>query len=263
MSKPLPPDWPHVIPAATLVVFRKGRGAAAPELLMVQRAREMRFAGGAAVFPGGRIDTADYELAARIAPHSDNEVAAAQVASIRETLEETGLVVGLSAMVTAQDARDARAMLLEHGALAPVLERFGWTPDLSALVPFAHWCPRWPGAFDTRFFLADLGTGEVDVAVDATENTRLFWASAADVIARDREGDVSVIFPTLRNLERLAQFTDFAEAVENARAHPVERIAPIQEERDGEVWLLLPEGYGYPVRGQTLASAKIARPKGA
>jgi 8-oxo-dGTP pyrophosphatase MutT (NUDIX family) len=42
------------IPAATLVIFRDAAGA--PELLMVERAKAMAFAGGALVFPGGRID---------------------------------------------------------------------------------------------------------------------------------------------------------------------------------------------------------------
>ena len=43
------------IPAATLVIFRAA-GGGAPELLMVERAKEMSFAGGAMVFPGGRVD---------------------------------------------------------------------------------------------------------------------------------------------------------------------------------------------------------------
>ena len=43
------------IPAATLVVFRE-RAGTTPELLMVERAKEMRFAAGALVFPGGRVD---------------------------------------------------------------------------------------------------------------------------------------------------------------------------------------------------------------
>ena len=43
------------IPAATLVVVREPHGDP-PELLMVERAQGMAFAGGALVFPGGRID---------------------------------------------------------------------------------------------------------------------------------------------------------------------------------------------------------------
>ena len=46
-------DTPDPIPAATLVVFRKGRAAPEPEILMTIRSRTMSFAGGMAVFPGG------------------------------------------------------------------------------------------------------------------------------------------------------------------------------------------------------------------
>ena len=52
-----PSDEP--IPAATLVLVRD-RPAGPPELLMVERAAGMAFAGGALVFPGGRIDPADH-----------------------------------------------------------------------------------------------------------------------------------------------------------------------------------------------------------
>ena len=56
-------DAPPAIPAATMVIFRNSPQGRAPEVLMVQRAKEMRFAGGAAVFPGGRVDEADRVLA--------------------------------------------------------------------------------------------------------------------------------------------------------------------------------------------------------
>ena len=66
-----------------------------------------------------------------------------------------------------------------------LVQRPGWqvTPDV--LVPFARWCPMWDGSFDTRFYLADLGTGAVDITVDLTENTHLFWATAADAYTYD------------------------------------------------------------------------------
>lgn len=217
----------------------------------------MRFAGGAAVFPGGRIDPADRELAMRLgisdASAADPEQGAARIAGIRETLEETGLAIALERPVSATEASDARAFLLEQGALAPVLERFSWRLLPDRLVPFAHWCPPREGAFDTRFFLTDLGSGQVDIAVDDTENTHLFWASASEILARE---DLTVIFPTRRNLERLAQFACFEDACADAARHPIARIHPNQVDRDGEPWLMLPDGFGYPVLGQTLESAK-------
>ena len=44
------------IPAATVVIFRHAPDGGPPEILMTIRSREMVFAGGMAVFPGGRVD---------------------------------------------------------------------------------------------------------------------------------------------------------------------------------------------------------------
>lgn len=247
---------PDTIPAATVVIFRNCPNGGPPELLMVQRSKAMRSAGGAAVFPGGRIDPEDRELALCLAPEADPDMAAARVAGIRETLEETGLAIGVQGRISAAEAIDARAFLLERRALAPVLERFGWRLDLDRLVPFARWCPRWEGAFDTRFFLCDLGTGAVDITVDATENTHLFWASAAKALELADAGEISVIFPTRRNLERLALFASFAEARTQAGRFPIRTICPVKQERDGEMWLTIPEDCGYPVTAQPMATVK-------
>ncbi len=255
-DQPMPADGPKVIPAATLVIFRTATAGGPPELLMVQRAKEMRFAGGAAVFPGGRVDQADRDLARAILPEEAEEIAAARIAAIRETLEETGLMVATRGAVTAAQAAEARQMLLEDGRLAPVLDHFGWELDPERLGFFAHWCPPWEGAFDTRFFVIDLGTGAVDIQVDATENTRLFWASAAGALAMADKAEISVIFPTRRNLERLARFASHLEALDDIANHPVRRIHPRIEIRDGAEWLTIPADLGYPVDGQPRATAQ-------
>ncbi len=257
MTYPFPDVEGH-IPAATVVIFRNCPAGGPPELLMVQRAKEMRFAGGAAVFPGGRIDPADGALAAKLDPHAEIEILAARIGGIRETLEETGLAIGLSRPVSGNEAADARAMLLELGALEPVVERFGWTLAPEALVPFARWCPKAHGTFDTRFFLADLGTGAVDITVDATENTRLFWTSAAGAISLAEAGEISVIFPTRRNLDRLALFESFTEAKAHCDVTPVETVSPDMIMRGDEKWLVIPDykARGYPIEGEPLASAK-------
>lgn len=243
------------IPAATLVIFRRGPEGGPPELLMVTRATSMKFAAGAAVFPGGRVDQADRELAARLGGVEDIDEAAHRIAAIRETLEETGLGIGLSGHVDAERARQARRMLRETGALAPVLEEMNWSLDLDAIVPFARWFPkneRLSRVFDTRFYLADLGTGAVEIAVDATENTRLFWITARDALAAADRGELTVIFPTRRNLERLAKFGDFDAARRDCTTFPPRTIVPFVEEREGESWLCIPDDAGYPVTRERL-----------
>ena len=246
------------IPAATLVVFRQPSDGA-PEILMVVRSKAMSFAGGAAVFPGGRVDPADYTLASALEHScSDNDEAAHRIAAIRETLEETGLALGIREPVDEKIARNARAFVLEAGAMAPVLERFGWTLDLDRLIPFARWLPRGMShsrIFDTRFYLYDLGTGAVDIAVDQTENTKLFWVTAGDALRMADEGEISIIFPTRRNLERLAQFDRFTDAKAHAEAIPVQTITPKMGSIDGADALIIPEDAGYPVVSEPLDKA--------
>lgn len=251
-------ELPPATSAATLVIFRHDTAGGPPQLLMVERSASMRFAGGAAVFPGGRIDPADFDLARELAdPGADEDTIddlAARIAAVRETLEETGLVVGIDRAVTLDEALAARAFLLEQGTLAPVLARHEWRLVPQALTYFARWRPKHAHmrVFDTRFFLADLGTGAVELAVDATENTHLFWASAAEALRLADEGQISIIFPTRRNLERLAQFSTFGETKAHAEEVPARMLTPFMGERDGKRWLLIPEGHGYPVEGEPL-----------
>ncbi len=250
-------EAPPATPAATMVIFRNSNTAGEPpELLMVQRSSEMRFAGGAAVFPGGRVDQADFELAEALGAPDEaaRDEWAARIAAVRETIEETGLVVGMHQRATLAQAHAARAMLLEQAALAPVLAEMGWTLDIAGLVAFSRWRPkhRHIRVYDTRFYLANLGTGAVDLLVDQTENTHLFWASAAQALALADTGDIQVIFPTRRNLERLAQFADFSAALDHIAQFPSRMITPTIEHRDGADWLTIPKDAGYPVTEEAL-----------
>lgn len=245
------------IPAATVVIFRNAPQGGPPQVLMTIRSREMVFAGGMAVFPGGRVDPADFDLGAALGGPLDPEEAAHQVAVVRETLEETGLVIGLSGEIDAAKARAARNFLQETGELSPVLDHFGWELELDQLVPFARWFPKnenIPRVYDTRFYLADLGTGAVEIEADLSENTHLFWTTAQGALDAAEKGDIKIIFPTRRNLERLAQFDSFSEAKAQAEAIPVRTITPHMGERDGKTWLEIGEDLGYPVTAEPLAT---------
>jgi 8-oxo-dGTP pyrophosphatase MutT (NUDIX family) len=238
------------IPAATLVLFRDGppNSSGGPEHLFVERATTMVFAGGAVVFPGGRVDPGDYELAARF-PHLDVADAAARIAAVRETIEEAGIAVGMDA-----DVEILRTALAEGIALGPLLDAHGLTLDLDVLVPFARWCPNFKETrtFDTHFYLARVEADHAEARVDATENTHLFWATAAQVLARADAGEIKIIFPTRRNLERLATLDSFEDARVHADVHPVETVTPWVEDHDGTQMLCIPTGLGYPVTSEPM-----------
>jgi 8-oxo-dGTP pyrophosphatase MutT (NUDIX family) len=88
MSEPVP-AVAH--PAATVVLLRDGE--AGFEVLLVRRSAQLSFHGGAWVFPGGRLDAADYAVG------TDDIIAAARCAAVREAREEAGLVLSPDALV--------------------------------------------------------------------------------------------------------------------------------------------------------------------
>ncbi|MGE4322589.1 MAG: NUDIX hydrolase [Sphingobium sp.] len=248
-------------PAATVVIVRDRRAAPA-EILMMERASTMAFAAGALVFPGGALDDADHELGARWGGALDLEEAAARVAAIRETLEESGLGIGMTGpdagAIDPAGLIEMRRGLASGAAFATLLEDQGVTLSLDRLVPFARWHPglgeKPRRIFDTRFYLTRAPEGQ-EASADSTENVRLLWSSAESTITRCDAGQGRIIFPTRRNLERLAQFADFAAMAAHAAAIPVEKVRPWIEDRDGVAHLCIPGHLGYPITSELLELA--------
>jgi 8-oxo-dGTP pyrophosphatase MutT (NUDIX family) len=245
------PDLPEPIPAATLVLMRE-RADGPPELLVTERTGQMAFAAGALVFPGGRIDADDHLTAETLGTD------AAKVAAIRETIEETGLAPGLTPAPEGATVAALREGIADEEPFASLLAAHGLALDGDALTPFARWCPnfRETRRFDTLFFLAEAPADAPEPQVSAHEAVRAFWASAAEILAEVEAGRAHVIFPTRRNLERLARFGSIAAARADAAVHPVSCITPWVEERGGAPHVCIPEGIGYPVTSEPLATAR-------
>jgi 8-oxo-dGTP pyrophosphatase MutT (NUDIX family) len=249
-------ELPEPIPAATLVLMRPAPGGGSPEILMIERAKTMAFAAGALVFPGGRIDPDDHVSASLVAPHLAD--GAARIAAIRETIEETGIAPALSPAPDAATARALRGAMRRGGPFFECLREHGLTPELGSLTPFARWCPnfRETRRFDTLFYLAEAPGDAAPATADEDEAVRTFWAPAAEVLADIEAGRAHAIFPTRRNLERLARFGSIEEARADAALHPVRKIIPWVEERAGGRFVCIPEGAGYPVTAEPLETAR-------
>ena len=242
------------IPAATLILFRE-TGSGPAEHLFVERAATMRFAAGAIVFPGGRVEPGDRRLAETF-PAYDHDDAAARICAIRESIEEGGIGAGLAPSPNLDVTERLRAGLEVGTVFSDLLAAEHLLLDLDALIPFARWRPNFPEArvFDTRFFLARVDRDAPEARVDETENVRVFWATAQDVLDQSDAGRISVIFPTRRNLERLAALATFdaARAQTAALPWPPPMITPFVEERDGKQHLSIPDTLGYPVTSQAM-----------
>lgn len=154
--------------AASLVILRQGKGVT--EVLLGRRASRHRFMPNVFVFPGGRVDAADRRASvvaelskpvARKLHHrwSPEMSRALAVAAVRETFEETGLVIG---------------------------ERRGGSvsADLAGLdyVARAITPPDNPIRFHARFFAIDAKHTSGRVR-DSAELQALQWFSLADALA--------------------------------------------------------------------------------
>jgi 8-oxo-dGTP pyrophosphatase MutT (NUDIX family) len=182
---------PNVRPrnAATLILV--DRSGKEPKVLMGKRHAAHVFMPGHYVFPGGRIEPADRKVPAARALHPGvearlvravarpgaNTARAFGLAAIRETFEETGIVIG---------RKPSGGLPPASGPWADFFAT-GFLPDLSGLrfLARARTPPHAKRRFDARFLAVDAAAIAHQVAgvVHAgTELTELVWVGLPDAM---------------------------------------------------------------------------------
>jgi 8-oxo-dGTP pyrophosphatase MutT (NUDIX family) len=225
--------------AATVVLVRDRPGL---EVLMLRRTPHAVFSPGASVFPGGAVDDDDRSdrIAACVTGGDDPTVSAemslsrgglaVKVAAVRECFEEAGLLLARDRrsgkpVDVADPHRRARLAALRHEFNAgnrswhDVLRAEEAVVDLRDLHVFAHWrtpigAPR---RYDTWFFVAAAPYGD-DGIHDDGELVASEWLAPVDALAQHRDGDIDLIFPTMRTLTVLSQFASAHEAIDALRS---------------------------------------------
>lgn len=184
------------IDAAGLVLLRRGDDGT-PSVLLGRRHRDLRFMPGAYVFPGGRIEAGDRrpsgfdeELPAPppgLDGKTRREIATFARAALRETFEETGLLLGPAGAAAPAPSEDGLGVwrAYRRAGLAPAFRRL--RPVARAVTPACS-----PRRYDTRFFLAEgdwrcealAGDGELEDLrwVPVTETGRLPIAEVSALV---------------------------------------------------------------------------------
>lgn len=250
------------IPAATIILLRD---EPALEVLMIERHVKIGFAGGALVFPGGRIDPADADP--KWTQHSsglDPRFPSAQVASIREAFEEAGILLAREKSGDAligSDRTDAlaswRPRIEEDAKLfLDMIREEKLSLACDRLTLFSHWVapPGLHRRFDTLFFATTCPERQTALE-DGGEATEVLWIApqaAMDARARDER---RIIFPTARNLELLGASASARDVFASAARREIKPVQPEVKTRDGVSYLTIPEGLGYPVTEELLYSA--------
>ena len=263
-------DRPNVVtprPASTVVLARPA--AAGFQIFLVRRHDNVAFMAGAHVFPGGRVDDADYVADAerwcdgvdaavsRMPSRPPAEAIALHVAAVRELFEESGVLLARADRFASGDADDMPAVrlaewrrdLIARGVTMVALaarERLRLTLD--ALTLFAHWVTPESEArrFDTCFFLAVAPAGQ-EAIHDEHEADAGTWIYPAEAIERCRAGAIALPPPTWTTLRALSQFQRLEDAAAWAREQSAPRIQPrVVEREDGGRIIALPGDPLYP-----------------
>jgi 8-oxo-dGTP pyrophosphatase MutT (NUDIX family) len=163
------------IPAATVVLVRDGDDGL--EVLLLRRGDTRAF-GRMWVFPGGRVDPADFPPG-----DPDDLRAATRAAAVREAAEEVGLAV-----------------------------------DAAAMVPLSHWLPPpiAPQRYSTWFFLAPAPEGTV--LVDGGEIHHHEWWTPREILRRHGGAEIELAPPTWVTIRHLGEHPDVAAALADAAA---------------------------------------------
>jgi 8-oxo-dGTP pyrophosphatase MutT (NUDIX family) len=174
--------------AATLVLVRH-ETQGKPRILMGKRHGNMVFQPNKYVFPGGRLDPADQRLAVpgALKPHvlakasvgiTPARARGLALAAIRETFEETGVLVGERSALLPRTRADAWRRFFAHGILPRL--------DVLDIVARAITPPNRTRRFDARFFMADATA--IAHTLDAIDNEELLepcWLTLSEARSLD------------------------------------------------------------------------------
>lgn len=185
---------PNVRPrdaASLILVDRSGK---TPRILMGLRHPSHRFMPNVFVFPGGRVEASDRampvfgtldgdserRLMAGVQRPTVSRARALGAAAIRETFEETGLLIGTTEAGAPEAPEGDWQAFATHGVY-PNLEALTFV--LRAITP-----PRRPKRFDTRFFIANVN--DVAARVEGmvgpqSELIELRWLTIAETEAAE------------------------------------------------------------------------------
>jgi 8-oxo-dGTP pyrophosphatase MutT (NUDIX family) len=239
-------------------------GPAGLEVFLVQRHGASDVLGGAHVFPGGKVDGTDAQLAP--AQYLDQAVPPLQtqlaepglgadaaaglfVAAIREAWEECGVLF-------AEAQTGAAATPAPDSDFAHMLAQRGLRLQTRHLAPWSRWItpllsPTMSRRFDTRFFLATLPAGQ-EAIHDNHEAVASVWLTPRAALLQYQAGQIELVPPQIMSLVHLMQYGSAAQALDAARRQPPPLILPEGFDEGDTRVLCYPGDPRHPVRQRAL-----------
>jgi 8-oxo-dGTP pyrophosphatase MutT (NUDIX family) len=207
---------PYVKPRDSATLILIDRSETVPKVLLGRRHERHRFMPGKFVFPGGRIEPTDRQMAftssldsqhlkrlmAHVQQPSRAKAAAYALAAVRETHEETGIMLGVPADKPVTPPSESWEPFAKAGIV----------PDLSKIhfIARAITPPKRPLRFDSRFFAADvtaIARRDDGFVGPDKELVELVWMPITEASRLDMPGITAVALEELQ--DRIASGMSF------------------------------------------------------
>jgi 8-oxo-dGTP pyrophosphatase MutT (NUDIX family) len=235
--------------SASVVLLRDS--AQGLQVLLLRRHQASNVLGGAYVFPGGKLDTADQSptLLAQLSQDvatlhqrlAEPELGAQRaaglfVAAIREAFEECRILLGQNGSET-PDLQALQNALTSGQSWSQATQGLSLRLHTDTLVPWTRWItPRQASVtskrFDTRFFITRVPEGQT-AAHDNFEATETLWATPREDLIRYWDHQIELAPPQIMGLVQLARHADTASALAEAQSRQPPVVEPEPFDQDG------------------------------
>ena len=270
--------------AATVILIRENSKKPF-ELFLMRRNKNQSFMGGAFVFPGGALDSADCDpslsgYSSGLSPDkaalllNETEITTDRAfglffTAIRETFEESGvLLADIDGNLKKPENKNGffskyRKMLHEGSAtLKDFAEKENIRYNLNLLMPYARWItPEVEGKrFDTRFFIAKTPDDQKP-SHDSIELVDSLWLTPAEALEKQRKKEILLMPPTLKTIEELSVYSDSEQLFSPTGVRKITPILPqtFQTENGFGVKLPCDPEYTIPVYKQPARKNETSR----
>jgi 8-oxo-dGTP pyrophosphatase MutT (NUDIX family) len=253
--------------AATVVLLRDAE--AGLEVFLIKRSGLSDVLGGAYVFPGGKLDSADALAnienridqspqalhAALNEPELTNHNAAAlYVAALREAFEECGVLFAEGATL---ESTALAAQLLKDGlSFADMLQQLNLRLQTQHVLPWSRWItPKLASVstkrFDTRFFIATVPMNQTAIH-DNYEATESVWLTPRAALEQYRQGEIALAPPQIMSLAHLSHHSTVVSVLAEARSKPPAVIEPEPFDYEGIRTITYPGDPQHSIRTRAL-----------
>jgi len=229
---------PPLKEASTVILVREEKNF--PEVYLLKRSTKSSFMGGLYVFPGGHVDEQDHGLDVwnpfiDLQPNQiENSLGGKNfsieaalrfgIASIRETLEEAGVLIAFGKGKSQTDIDEFTSIRLNKH-LGPswfkqkIMED-NWTLSLSSLMKWSHWItPKlMKKRFDTRFFITFMPENQICIP-DNMETKDGIWITPVKALEENLKGNIPLSPPTLVTLTQMIKFKTREELEDELKSH--------------------------------------------